>query len=185
MKRKKERPWDKTTLKMKPGNRWTARPGCKIMVADAGAVRIDIPTAWIVIPNSENIKIHDKQPPNDDCALTVSYVRLPPVDWTDLPIGPLLRDSTKETELEVTKMGPVTELRRSDLEIAWREMHFIDPVEKRDAISRICIGRRKLIQCLITFDFWLTDLQRCAPVWNTVLESLTVAEFVRDPTTGR
>jgi hypothetical protein len=68
--------------------------------------------------------------------------------------------------------------------MAWREMHFIDPKEHREAISRVCIGRRKLVQCLITFDFWLADLGRCDPVWNTVLETLTLAEFIVDPTTG-
>ena len=176
--------WNKKNLTLKPGHTWKAKPGCKIVVADRGAVRFDVPEAWVVIPGPDAIKIHDKQPPDDDCALAVSYVRLPPIDWTGLPLVKLLSDSTKQTGLQVTKTGAILEQHRADLAIAWRELHFIDEKEQRDAISRICLGRRKLVQCLITFDFWVTDLERCDPVWKTVLDTLAVGEFVHDPTTG-
>jgi hypothetical protein len=115
----------------------------------------------------------------------VSYFRLPPIDWSDLPLSKLLREATQSAEREYTKTGPIVELRRADLEIAWREMRFIDDKERREAISRICIGRRKLIQCLITFDFWVSDANRCKSVWDIVLETLTLSQFVSDPTTGR
>ena len=177
--------WDKKNLTLKPGHKWKAKPGCKILVTDQGAVRFDVPEAWIVIPATDSVKIHDKQPPDDDCALAVSHVRLPPIDWTGLPIVKLLSDSTKQIGLHVPKTGAIVEQRRADLAIAWREIHFIDDKEQRPAISRILVGRRKLIQCLITFDFWLTDLDRCNPVWSTVLDTLTLGEFVTDPTTGR
>ena len=177
--------WKKKELRLQPGHRWKARPGCKIFVADAGAVRFDIPQAWTVVPEPDSVKIYDKQPPHDDCVLAVSYVRLPPIDWSELSLTKLLTDVTKQTERDYTKIAPVVEQNRSDLEISWREMHFIDDAEQRDAISRICIGRRKLIQCLITFDFWVTDAGRCIPVWETVLETLVLSSFVSDPTTGR
>ena len=43
---------------------------------------------------------------------------------------------------------------------------------------------RNVIQCLITFDFWVTDLDRCRPVWNTVIESLVLDQIVANPLTG-
>ncbi|MHB8748705.1 MAG: hypothetical protein ACYDBJ_05905 [Aggregatilineales bacterium] len=177
--------WNKKKLTLQSGHRWQAKPGCKIFVADKGAVRFDIPQAWVVVPEPDSVKIYDKQPPHDDCVLAVSYFRLPPIDWSDLLLTKLLNDATKSAEREYTKAAPIVELHRADLEIAWREMYFIDDKEQREAISRICIGRRKLIQCLITFDFWVSDAERCKSAWETVLETLTLSQFVSDPTTGR
>jgi hypothetical protein len=180
--------WSQKELKLKRVNQWKSRPGCKIFVADAGAVRFDIPKSWVVLPDDENVKIYDKQPPNDDCALIMSYFRLPPIDWSELTLVKQLTEATDHadsSEHEYTKKGDIVEAHRADLEIAWREMHFIDEKEQRPAISRILVGRRKLIQCLITFDFWLTDFDRCNPVWQTVIETLTLSQFIHDPTTGR
>jgi hypothetical protein len=177
--------WNKKKMTLKRAHQWKARPGCKIFVADRGAVRFDIPQKWVVVPDSENVKIYDKQPPKDDCALIVSYLRLPPIDWSDLPLTTQLTEATKNPEQHYTQAGNITEMRRADLEIAWHEMHFMDEKEQREAISRICIGRRKLIQCLITFDFWASDIGRCNPVWQTVLETLTLGQIIHDPTIGR
>ena len=177
--------WSKKKLKLKSGHRWQAKHGHKIVVLDRGAVRFDIPEAWTVVPESDSVKIYDKQPPQDDCVLAVSHLRLPPMDWSGLPLTKLLDEGIKGDERPISDIGTPVESRRADLEIAWREMHFTDPKEQREAISRICIGRRKLTQCLITFDFWAADLERCNPVWKTVLETLVLAEFVNDPTTGK
>jgi hypothetical protein len=177
--------WKKNRLRLKADHQWKARPDHKIFVADRGAVRFDIPETWVVVPESDCVRLYDKQPPDDDCTLGVSYLRLPPMDWSELPLKKLLEEAVKETEREVIWTGEIVELRRADLEIVWREMHFIDAQERREAISRVCLGRRKLIQSLITFDFWLTDLDWCNPVWEEVLASLTLAEYVSDPTTGK
>jgi hypothetical protein len=47
------------------------------------------------------------------------------------------------------------------------------------------IGRRSTIQCLITFDFWAADVQRCEAAWKTMLETLELAEFIADPASCR
>src|SRR5436853_7009710 len=141
----------KKTLRLKPSHRWQARPGHKIFVLDKGAVRFDIPESWVIALDPDSTKIYDKQPPDDDCVLGVSYLRLPPIDWSGLPLRNLLDEGTKGVEREVLALHKPVELRRGDLEIVWREMHFTDPKEHREAISLICLGRRKLIQCLITF----------------------------------
>jgi hypothetical protein len=176
--------WKKQKLTLKDKHYWQAKPGHKIFVADKGAVRFDIPVTWLVVPDSPAVKIYDRQPPDDDCALTMTCFHLPPMDWSGLPLTPMLDDSTKKSELDMTFIGEIIEVRRGDLEFVWREMRYIDPKEHREAISRVCTGRRKLVQCLITMDFWLTDLDRCNKVWTTVLETLRLAEFVDDPTTG-
>src|SRR5215210_1801244 len=74
--------WQKRTLKLRDDHTWSGRPGCRVFVADRGAVRFDFPQDWIVIPQADSIRFHDKQPPDDDCVLGVSYLRLPPIDWS-------------------------------------------------------------------------------------------------------
>lgn len=175
----------KKTLKLKDGHPFTAKPGHKIFIADRGAVRFDIPVDWAIVVDADGIKLYDKQPPNDDCGISVSIFNLPPIDWSGLPLAPLLEESMKGTEQEITSSGEIIQVKRGDLEIVWRESHVIDPKEKREAVSRVLMGRRKLIQCLITLDFWPADLERCDNVWKTVIETLRLSEYIADPTTGR
>jgi hypothetical protein len=177
--------WEKQTLKLQGRHFWTAQPGCKVFVADRGAVRFDFPQDWMVVPDSDSIKLHDKPPPDDDCVLAVSYMRLPPIDWSGLPLSSLVEQTSKGDSRPIYEWGEIIESRRADLEIAWREMRFIDPVEKREAFSRFCLARRGRVQAIISFDFWETDYKRCEGVWEIVLKSLELDEQIADPTVGR
>jgi hypothetical protein len=177
--------WRKETRKLRDHHYWSAQPDCNVFVADRGAVRFDYPRDWVIVPDPDSIKIHDKQPPDDDCVLAVSYLRLPPVDWSGLPLSLLVEKSSEGDSRPIYERGAIHELRRGDLEIAWREMRFVDPGEKREARSLFCLGRRGQIQALITFDFWETDSERCRKVWETVLKSLELGEYIQDPTVGR
>lgn len=176
--------WENEDLRLHSQHGWRARPGCKIFVADRGAVRFDYPRDWLVIPDEDSVKLYDKEPPDDDSRLAVSYLRLPPVDWSGLPVAALLEAAMREEERPIDTWGPIGEVRRGDLELAWREVGFLDPGEKREARSRMCIARRSTLQCLITFDFWAADLEQCEAAWNTVLETLELGEFIADPTRG-
>lgn len=170
--------------RLQPGHGWRARPGCKIFVADRGAVRFDYPQTWFVILEETSVKLYDEEPPHDECCLEVSYLRLPPIDWSGLPLTTLLENAMRSDERPMDTFGPTRETRRVDLELAWREMSFLDPVQKREARSRMSIARRANLQCLITFDFWAADLEEREGAWDTVLETLELGEFIRDPTKG-
>ncbi len=163
---------------------WRARPGCKIFVADRGAVRFDYPQNWFVLRDEGCITLCDKEPPDDISRLSVSYQRLPPIDWSGLPIVALLEAAVPEDRRTTETSGPISDVTRGDLELAWREARFLDPSERREARSRMCIARRSSLQCLITFDFWATDLEQCQTVWDTVLETLELGEFIADPRRG-
>lgn len=176
--------WTKRTQKMHRGHGWVAMPGHKIFVADAGAVRFDYPQSWVVIPQEDSIKLHDQKPPNDNCRLAVSYMRLPPIDWSGLRLADLVEGALKGDERPVHTQGPIREGRRGDVEWAWREVGFIDSTEKREARSRLCIARRLNIQALLTFDFWADDLAVFSGVWDNVLQSLRLAEYIADPRRG-
>lgn len=176
--------WDKDVLKLKKNHTWKAKPGYRIFVADKGAVRFDFPDNWVVLPDDDSIKFHDKQPPDDDCRLAVSYMRLPPIDWSGLPLSQLVQSVVDGDERGVIAQGKMHDVKRPDLELAWTEVTFIDPVEKREARSRICLGRGSNIQPLITMDYWTTDADKFTPVWDEVLRSLQLGVYVQDPTRG-
>jgi hypothetical protein len=177
--------WEKEELKLRSGHGWRARPGHKIFVIDRGAVRFDYPQEWVVIPDEKSVTLHDREPPNDEVRLQVSYLRLPSIDWSGLSLASLVEAGMEGDERSIRTRGPIKEMRRDDLELAWREIGFVDSTENRDARSRLCIARRSNLQCLITFDFWATDLPRCDDVWNTILATLEMGEYVADPQRGR
>jgi hypothetical protein len=176
--------WDKEELKLAEKHSWKAKPGHRIFVADRGAVRIDYPQDWVCLPDDDSIKFHDKQPPDDDCRLAVSYIRLPPIDWSGLLLSDLLKTAMKADERPIYHISKIYLVKRPDLELAWAEMSFVDPPEQRDARARICLGRGSNIQPLITMEFWEDDRARFAPVWDDVLASLQLGVYIEDPTRG-
>jgi hypothetical protein len=177
--------WKKQTLKMRDDHTWYSEPGCKVFVADRGAVRFDFPEEWVVVPGTDCIQFHDKAPPDDDCCLGFSYQRLPPIDWSGLRLAALLEQACKGDTRPITEWGEMSEQQRGNLEIAWLEMRFVDPGEQREARSRMCLARQGQIQALLTFDFWETDLERCHRAWEIVLKTLELDEVIEDPTKGR
>src|SRR5438552_13358297 len=81
--------WKKQDLKMAPHHGWRAKPGYRIFVADRGAVRFDFPDDWIMTPGEQSCVFKD---PGDNCTLEVSFWRLPPIDWSELPLLGMLQD---------------------------------------------------------------------------------------------
>ena len=176
--------WEGTNGQLDPRHGWHARPGCKIFVADRGAVRFDYPREWVVRSAADSVTFHDREPPDDESVLTVSYMRLPRVDWTGLPVATLLEAAMRDDERPLESCGSIRAVRRPDLELAWREASFHDLVANRDARSRTCIARGSTVQCLLTFDFWATDLSRCDETWDTVLETLRLGEVMANSRRG-
>jgi hypothetical protein len=178
--------WEKQTFKIPDGVDLTsvARPGYNVFIADRGAVAFNYPQGWVILPGNDSIKLHDRQPPDDDCVLAVSVMRLPPVKggWDGLPLERLVREMVKNDKRGASQVGEVHNEKRPDLELSWAEVSFIDPAQLRSARSRCCLARANLVQPLITMDFWESDLERAGPVWDEVLRSLKVGlELTRKP----
>ncbi len=177
--------WRKETLRLKDKHGWKAKPGYKIFVADQGALRFDIPEDWILELGSSSFKFYDRQPPDDNCTLQVSLIRLPPMDWSGLPLSQLMLQSvTDEDGGGRIREGDLRHVERPDLEMVWAETTFIDPREHRKAHSRICLARGSNLQVLITFAFWADDASRLSTVWDELLRSLRLGILVKDPTRG-
>lgn len=176
--------WKKQTLRLKKHHRWQGQPGYRIFVADRGAVQFSFPQDWVIVPEPDSIKFYDLQPPQDNCRLAVSYLRLPSLDWSGLPLSQLLEVAIGNDRQDLLARGKTIQLRRHNLEIAWTEIRSMDPNENRPALSRLCIGRGANIQSLITFDFWPEDADRLGPVWAEVIRSLELGRQIEDPTVG-
>lgn len=177
--------WEKSERKLRAGHGWKAKPGYKIFVADRGAVRFNFPADWIVEPGPDSTRFHDRQPPKDDCLLQVSFLYLnPAVDWSEVPLDVLLAEVVLHDERKVIPRGEAVRVRRPGLEITWIDATFHDPVERREACSRACFARGSNIQAFITMDFWPEDAKRFLPVWDHVVETLRLGQYVEDPTQG-
>src|SRR5947209_18654366 len=111
-------------------------------------------------------------------------MRLPPADWSGLPLRRLIEDVTGHDSRDVLGRGEIFDIHRGGMDISWTEIRFLDPNEKREAFSRTCLARKANIQPLITFDFWAADAPRMTPVWDEVLRTLRVGAFIGDPTLG-
>jgi hypothetical protein len=172
--------WKVSHHKLPEDHQWTAKRGYNIFVGTGGAIRFDIPEGWIVEPTSDAIKFHDKPPPDDDCLLQVSIIHLPPgIDWSEFPLTRLIDEAVlKDDPRGLTVCGNPRQVQRPDLELAWIEARFDDPNEKREAFSRACLARGSDIQALITFEFWPEHRRRFVPVWNEILRSLRLGEYV-------
>jgi hypothetical protein len=169
--------WTRQTYRLKGNYRWKAKPGNVIFVADRGAVRFDYPKEWIVEPG-ETFKLHDRQPPDDDCVLQVSIFRLnAEIDWSALPSPDrLLAESLADRDQAVVWRSPIRSERRAAMQLAWAETHFTDPGEKRLALSRTCLAAGGHVRALLTLDFWPEDQPRLDPIWNEILRTLEVGD---------
>lgn len=176
---------NKETYKLRKNHRWRAKPGHKIFVADRGAVRFDYPEDWVFMPEAETIEFRDAQPPDDTCGLQVTIIPLPPgIDWSELPLAGLLEQSLEGSAEGVVSRSPVRHAKPAGTEVVWVETRFVDPEENREAISRTGMARDPKNHLVMTLSYWPEDAERLAMVWDEILATLRLGEYIRDPTRG-
>lgn len=182
--KKRHQEWRKETLELNENHNWKSEPGTRIFVAGRGALRFDVPQDWYFEPDEKSFRFLDNKPPKDDARLEASFNLLPPGNWAEFPLVPLLKKIMQEDERHPIEIGKVIQLKRQTARVVWNQIKFIDPQEHREAYSRTCIGLGSGVQCLITFDYWVDDAERLTPVWDTVMNSLVLGLYIRDPRTG-
>src|SRR5947199_8853728 len=101
--------WLKEELTLQEDHTWRARPGCKIFVADRGALRLAYPEDWVVIPGENSINFHDRQPPDDDIHMEVAIMRFPPIDWSGLPRRDLILVAIQGHAGDIRRRGGLQE----------------------------------------------------------------------------
>jgi hypothetical protein len=175
--------FSKTEIPLKKDHHWTASPGFRIAALDRGAIRFEFAQDWICIPDAESVKFYDHEPPADNCRLAVARKTFS---------GQADRTLLDDMVLALTHDDPrglrctteVIHIRKSSLELAWVEFQFTDPALKYEARSRFCLARGSGVYALVTFEFWQEDREKFLPLWDHVLETLTLGEFILDPTSG-
>ena len=178
--------WKSGTFDLPDNHGWKARPGNNIFVANRGAVRFEYPSDWVIKPEGNSICLYDREAPDDNMRLQVSVLQLGPdrsiVDWNAMPpLASLMEDAVlAEEPRRCTRKGPPFGASRRNLEYLWLEMDFVDPVGKRKAHSRACLARGGNVQAFITMDYWPEDRRVAAEVWNNMLESLKLADYLYD-----
>jgi hypothetical protein len=181
---KRKKQFQKSTFKLKKDHTWDAPKGYKVVVLDRGVVSFNVPRKWIVV-DTEPFTMHDAEPPHDDARLSVSFWRLPPgVDMSGLPQAELLLKSTQAMEVDVLEQSVPVRVDREDIEIFWMEQRFLDPQEKREAITRITVARGWDVQAVISLDYWVEDAERLLPMWQELVRSLQMGRVIEDPTRG-
>ena len=167
--------WKKQKQQLPEDHQWTAAPGNKVFIADAGAMQFEIPRKWHLSPGeSGSIRFFDKKREDDaDIRLEVSLIYAANIDWSGLPLPLLIENAAlSDDNRGITNRGPYQELRRSTLEAAWLEVDFMDATENRSAHSRIGMARGPGAYAIITLDFWTEDADRARSVWDSVMASL-------------
>jgi hypothetical protein len=178
-------------INLTASHRWKAAPGYNILVLDAGAVRLDYPHAWKVIPKANRLQIHDRPPPDDEGRFQITVFNLPKLDpgssWKDLSLEDLLRKATtadpprkkgKPPPAKRTLVHDVTMICRPDLEYAWTEHQSTDRENGRAIFSRQVIARARGVQPLITFDYYVSRAVEYRPVWQHAMDSLRLGSPV-------
>jgi hypothetical protein len=177
--------WQKETLKLTPDHSWRAKPGYQILVLDRGTIRFDIPEGWVVAPGEGALEARNRPYPDDTCLIQVTLLPFfagPEADT--LPLAQMLAEASGHSGDDTAVLGPVKQVIRPGVELVWRETRYLDPGEQREACSRTCLARGAGRFVLFTMSFWPADSARWIPVWNELLRSLRMGEYV-EPTTGR
>lgn len=176
--------WTKQTLRLKENHGWKCKPGYRIFVADRGSVRFDFPDDWIVRPADDGtIHMHDREPPHDDVrlSLTVIYLR-DDIDWSELKVPAVLREITAKGTREDSEYGPVIEVKNPRHDLAWSETNYPDPENQRMVRSRTALARYSNIQIVLTLDYYDEFSARFGKVWDEILRTLVLGDYIEDPT---
>ena len=102
-------------------------------------MRFDFPETWVLKMGERTVCLHDREPPDDDCRLEVSFTRLPPIDWSGMSVEELLETAVGSGTRDVDGRGRTYSVRRHGLRLAWTELTFTDPAEQRPVGSGILV----------------------------------------------
>ena len=171
--------WRKRTIQSDKNVSIKSKPGNNVFIANRGDVLFEYPASWIVKPSDNSICFYDAEPPADQCVLEFSIMQLQfGVDWSNLPLDRMLCSAVGDNA-GPRDLATVQRCVRKDLKLVWLEYEFLDPIEKRTALTRCALALHAGVLPLITFSFWPEDLQKWTPFWNDLLDTLRLAQGPR------
>lgn len=147
-------------------------------------MRCDIPREWIVYSPKRHVFVLDRFPPDDRCIVAISCRRVSS-EIIAISLFCILDEWIKGEDRQVLERSEPVRFHRWPLEAAWLQVRVIDPKAARVKLTRVCVARADRTQVLIVLDFLPEDEPVMDGVWNTLLETLAVGDYIHDPTTGR
>ena len=171
-------------FQLAPNHVWKAAPGCRILVLDNGALRCDIPHEWIVYSPGRHVFVIDRFPPNNRCMLAISCRRVSS-EVVAIPLLYILGEWIGSEERQVMGRGEPVRFHRWPLEAAWLQLWVRDPKDGQEKSTHVCVARADRTQALIVLDFYPEDEPVVGSAWRTVMDTLTVGDYIADPATGR
>jgi hypothetical protein len=175
--------WPMDVFQLASNHLWTAAPGCRVLVIDDGAVRLDIPNEWIVYAPHRHVFVIDRFPPKNRVLLTISCTRVTS-DIAAFPLQGVLDEWIKDEGRVVLETHPIS-LRRLPVEVLWLQIRVRDPDTGSGKCKRLCAARADLTQAIIVFEFDPEEETSFDPHWRTMMDTLVVGDYIADPTTGR
>jgi hypothetical protein len=170
-------------LQLDPSHTWKAAPGCRILVVDGGAVRLDFPAQWTVISTPRYVCVTDRCPPDHRTMMAISWRRTP-IGAAGISLTLLLKEAAAaETRPVLDRKNPCSFF-RPPLEVTWTEMRVLDSERSIEICTRLCLARADSTQALLMFDFRPEDELTVFPVWDTLLATLSVGDYLEDPASG-
>lgn len=174
-----------TSLRMPDDHAWRTEPGYKIVVADRGAARFDVPQAWQPVQDATaDVCLADAQPPDDTVRLqfTLLPVRVP--RGTALPPASVMLEGVIGEEWQ-GRRGPVRSERRAGLDLAWIEADDVDTENGRPILTRTCtvVGGGRV--ALFTLACYADRPSPAADAWRVLRTSVELGRSYdlsgRDP----
>lgn len=175
--------FSRTDLPLRRDHLWTATPGFRIAALDRGAIRFEFPQDWFCIPDDDSVKFYDREPPADSCRLAASRQQLPD-PANRMSLDDLVTSAARGDSRGLQQTAEVVHVRRQAMELAWVEFQFTDLEVKHEARSRFCFARGSGLYALVTLEFWQEDCEKVIPIWDHVMNTLTLGEFILDPQSG-
>jgi len=174
-----------TALQLQSNGVWKARPGCRVLIIDGGALRFDYPQDWILHAGADSVCLVAPDLPERPTVLAASVKRIS-MPASMIPLELYMREIAEfDPRVLADVGGDFVRVRRPPLEAGWVESHLTDPRDGREISKRICFARAGCTRALIAFQSWLEDRARMDAVWETVLDTLAVGDYLEDIATGR
>ena len=185
-----ESPFVRETIPLAPDHGWRASPGFQVCVISRGDLRFEFPSGWVSTPGPTSIKVRDKPHPKDDMVLEVSVIRCPPTDWSTLPLAQMLRDGLQSQGHFVSE-DQIREIELPGLYVVWAEYQELDREANREAVWRFAQCRPGAgvvlpvgLVGILTFGFWADIYERADTLWNHILQTVVLGDWIEDPSRG-
>lgn len=156
---------------------WTAREGFKILIANRGAIRMDIPREWVVTPREGGILLaSDRDPPDDSCRIEMSVLSLPVVSPLPIRLADMLTIVQSAEAEDLRPAGRIHVERRGTTEVGWFASHENEVDGDREILTRHLFACAPGAQAVVTYRVYVDAADRFARVWRELLRSLRLGE---------